>query len=484
MPEENLFVKSDSWQRYIYKWPYFSLSASKHWRLTKNQHAYERCMPESLEDLSVDSRWPAFFPAPISYLTCSDGSKSALERVVGASIVNRFPYVLAVSLCLQEISSRHYARRVFTEILENSGCVALQFLPPGDEMDRVAHTIASSPESQTCQRITLSGLATHQALTNPSPVFDVAYMVYEARLVKPGKDLSGKPIYQAPWVDIGSHRIYFLEIEAIQLRRDIAEGKSQILWRSLPVWRPQYELANSPSVEASGLGFGDYYRKRYTPHYAFPSAGTTAFEADTVINEMAVKHLPPLPEDQVEVDNDRARWPCFFPASVGMITTWTEEGVPNMMPCGSTTTVSRRPLVIAPCVSYAAINVRYAPRATLDIIRKTGKLGCGIPFINDRIVAAIEYAGNVSIKQDLQKVAHAGLEVEQAQWSPIITNLPVHFDCKVVGEVRLGTHVMFLGEVRRIQVRTDVAMDNPLEWVPCANVVSLNDNRGARAKDK
>jgi flavin reductase (DIM6/NTAB) family NADH-FMN oxidoreductase RutF len=50
--------------------------------------------------------------------------------------------------------------------------------------------------------------------------------------------------------------------------------------------------------------------------------------------------------------------------------------------------------------------------------------------------------------------------------------LPVHFDCEVVGEVRLGTHVMFLGEVRRVLVRSDVTVANPLEWLPWANIRS------------
>jgi flavin reductase (DIM6/NTAB) family NADH-FMN oxidoreductase RutF len=40
-----------------------------------------------------------------------------------------------------------------------------------------------------------------------------------------------------------------------------------------------------------------------------------------------------------------------------------------------------------------------------------------------------------------------------------------------VGEVRLGTHIMFLGEVRRIRVRADVTPNNPMEWCPWADVV-------------
>jgi flavin reductase (DIM6/NTAB) family NADH-FMN oxidoreductase RutF len=436
-------------------------------------------MPESVEALAADSRWPAFFPSPICYVTTADGTHVALEKVVGASIVNRFPYIIALSFCTQGLSERHHVRGVFTDMLARGGAVAVQFLPPGPALESSMQAITTIPEAQTTARIASTGLSTRQALTNAAPVFDAAYMVYEASLVKPGRDFQGQPIYAMPWLDAGSHRIYFLEINAIQLRQDIAAGRSQIRWRSLPAWEPQFTLQKVGSANGSAIVSGRY-QKGYTPHYAFPSSGTIAFEADAVENGMAVKYLPPLPKDQVEVDNDRARWPCFFPSSAGMITTWATDGTPNLMPCGSTTMVSRHPLMIAPCVSYAAINERYAPRATLDIIRQTGKFGCGVPFINDVVIDAMKYAGNTSLALDKQKVTHAGLEVQYAEWAPILPALPIHFDCRVVHEVPLGTHVMFLGEVRRIQIRADVTPRNPLEWCPWADIVPVHSSGAAR----
>ena len=144
--------------------------------------------------------------------------------------------------------------------------------------------------------------------------------------------------------------------------------------------------------------------------------------------------------------------------------------VPNVMPCGSTTIVSRHPLVVAPCISYAAINARYAPRATLAAIRERGRFGCGVPFIDDTVLGAIKYCGNVSVRTNPNKVSDAGLEVEMSDWAPIVPTLPVHFECEVAGEVRLGTHIMLLGEVRRIRVRADVTPANPIEWSPWADV--------------
>lgn len=456
---------------YRYTWPTASVEADPSWRPSADGRTLTRPMPEDPDQVAADSRWPAFFPSPLCLVTAGDGARHALERVVGAAIVNRFPYVVALSFCRLPLSPRHHPRAAFMRELERTGSAAVQFLAPGAALDRALAAVAAVPEDRTADRVGSSRLAVRPGLTNPAPVFEAAHLVYEARLARPGKDFEGQAIYPTPWIDVGSHRLYFLEINAIQLHRDIADGRRKILWRSLPSWRPLTDRGFVPPADDDARRFSSF-QKGYTPEYVFPSGGTVAFEADAVEHDMAVKHLPALPGDQVEVDNDRARWPCFFPSSAGMITCWAEGGKPNLMPCGSTTVVSRHPLVIAPCVSYAAINARYAPRASLNLLRRAGRFGCGVPYVHDAVVRAMRYAGNVSIAQDPDKVAHAGLDVEPEERAPVLPALPVHFDCEITGEVRLGTHVMFLGEARRLRVRTDVTPGNPLEWCPWADVGS------------
>jgi flavin reductase (DIM6/NTAB) family NADH-FMN oxidoreductase RutF len=455
-----------------YLWPGSDLKKTGLWQPVPGEQAYRMEMPESAERLAVDSRWPAFFPSPISLVTTGDGNRAALEKVVGASIVNRFPYVVALSFCRQPLSSRHHVRANFMDLLEESEGASIQFLPPGPLLDRVMNVIAEAPDENSGSRLKATGLETRQAITNRSAVFADAYMVYEARLVKPGKDFEGRPIYETPWVDVGSHRVYFLEITAIQLRQDIANGEERIYWRALPAWTPEEEVPVRPLYENPVLA--GRYTKGYTPLYVFPSAGTIAFEADDVADGMAVKHLPPLAADQVQVDNDRARWPCFFPSSAGLITTWMEDGSPNLMPCGSTTVLSRHPMVISPCVSYYAINERYAPRKTLESIRRTGRFGCGVPYIHEAILNGIRYSGNISFALDSNKVASAGLDVTGNKWSPRLSATPIHYDCEVIGEVTLGTHIMFLGEVREIHVRADLTETNPIEWYPWAELGAAN----------
>lgn len=450
---------------YRYLWPTSSLADDAAWRTDEQGSHLVRDLPEEESAIRQDSRWPALFPAPMCIVTTGDGQTSAMEREVGASIVNRFPYVVAISLCRESLSSRHHERANFMRLLERTGSACVQFIAPGDELNAALGAIATVPDEKAFERISRSGLRARRALTNAAPVLEPSYLAYEARLVKPQKDFDGRPIYQSPWVDVGSHRIYFLEINAIQLREDIAVGRSQIRWRALPVWQPEV-VPQVTSAEGSLSAARTRYAKPYDPNYAFPAASTIAFESDEVRDGMAIKHLPPLPQDQVEVDNDRARWPCFFPSSCGLITTWEDDGRANLMPCGSTTVVSRHPFVIAPCVSYARINERYAARHSLGIIRRTGRFGCSVPYIDDVVINGLKYAGNSSMADDPQKVAHSGLTVGPSDYGPVVREAPIHFDCEVIGEVLLGTHVMFLGEVKHIRVRKDVSPERPLEWCP------------------
>ena len=455
-----------------YRWPDRPLGPEQGWK-EGDGDCLVRSMPESHDELAADSRWPAFFPSPICLVTTTDGKETALEKVVGPSIVNRFPYIAALSFCRESLSDRHHVRGRFAEILEAGKTAVIQFLPQGKDLAAALDSILTIPEERTHERITASGLKTRQARTNPSPVFEDAYMAYEVRLVEPGRDCSGKPIYQMPWTDIGSHRIYFLEINAIQLRQDIARHNKQILWHGLPAWSSQ-STSGAAGVANTGPVSAGKYVKGYSPIYRFPSSATVSFESDETIDGMAVRYLPSLPEDQVEVDNDRARWPCFFPSPVGMITSWAGDR-PNLMPCGSTTIVSRHPLVISPCVSYGAINQRYAPRASLDFIREQGWFGCGVPYIDSPVVDAIRYAGTTSFAEDPDKIDHAGLAVSKGGRAPILTDMPIFFECQVIGEERLGTHVMFFGEVKKIYVRKDVTVDNPLHWCPWADVIETED---------
>lgn len=448
-----------------YRWPDAdSVLDGVDWS-TGTDGARRRAMPESRESLRRDSRWPAFFPSAISIVTTVGPDGPVVEKVVGASIVNRFPYVVALSLCRTDLSDRHYARTEALRAMERSGEVAVQFLEPGPALERVLRAVNDVPDARAPERLGRAGLAVSRGATVASPVFDDAYLVYEGAAVRPDSDFSGNPVNATPWVDVGSHRVMLFEITAIQLRRDIADGESTINWQSLPDWNGGV-LAGAGEASTARSA----YVKSYTPRYRYPSAGTAAFEADDLVGSRRVKILPRSAADQVEVDNDRARWPCFFPSSVGMVTSTDRDGRRNVMPCGSTTIVSRDPLVVAPCISYAAINDRYAPRHSLDAILESGRFGCSVPFLSDAVVAGITYSGNTSLRDDADKLAHSGFAAVDEDGSPRLLGFPVHFSCRLVDKVRLGTHWMLLGEATSVVVDPAVSASNALSWSPWATV--------------
>jgi hypothetical protein len=106
---------------FSYSWPHPGALSSPAWQFNRSVGRLVRPMPESREELAADSRWPAFFPSSICLATVCHQGVARLEKVVGATIVNRFPYVLALSLCRQPPSPRHYVHRAFMDALEASG---------------------------------------------------------------------------------------------------------------------------------------------------------------------------------------------------------------------------------------------------------------------------------------------------------------------------------------------------------------------------
>lgn len=463
---------SDCRKNYAYTWPSEGSLSAADWQVLPEAPFRLRLMPESTTAIERDSRWPAFFPAPICIVSATIDGITHLERVVGPSIVNRFPYVMALSLCIQPLSERHYRRSNFIKALEAADGVAVHFFEPGAALDSVLSAIAAHPDEESHLRLKNSGLRTRRASSNSAEVLHDAYLVYEGRLKKPAADFSGNPIYQEPWSDIGSHRLYYFEIEAIALEEQIARGKTPIHWRSLPSWQQPGEPTITPDSAALSQRAQKYssYVKSFEPNYVFPSSGTIAFAWDELREGFAIRHLPPLPEDQVEVDNDAARWPAFFPSSLGLITTQSADGAVNCIPCGSTTVVSRHPMVIAPCISYSKINERYAPRASLDLLQNSKRFVCSIPFADDGLISAISYLGSVSFARDRDKVSASGLSLDYLSGAAIPRQLPIHYDCEIIGEERLGTHFIFFGEVKKIYVRNDVTAGTPLEWCPYATI--------------
>jgi hypothetical protein len=146
--------------------------------------------------------------------------------------------------------------------------------------------------------------------------------------------------------------------------------------------------------------------KTYSPDYVFPSSGTVAFEAD--------EHREGF-------------------TSLGILTVQDRNGSLGGLSCGSTTVVLLHPLTVAICVSYAPINERYAPRASLELFAAADRFGCGAPIYRKDVIEAIDYLGNVSRRADIHKIGCCGLTRRQLGSTTASTS------CRCISAVELST---------------------------------------------
>ena len=140
-------------------WPGPDAFDGDDWALSDDRHWRVRAMPEAREALWRDSRWPAFFPSGLCIVTTIADGVPVVEKVVGASVVNRFPYVVALSFCREPLSGRHYARNTFLDAAAASGRVAIQFLMPGKPLKSLLAALTLVPEDEPLRRFACAGLA-------------------------------------------------------------------------------------------------------------------------------------------------------------------------------------------------------------------------------------------------------------------------------------------------------------------------------------
>ena len=117
--------------------------------------------------------------------------------------------------------------------------------------------------------------------------------------------------------------------------------------------------------------------------------------------------------------------------------------------------MSRQPLVIAPCVSYAAVNERYAPGLPRHIL-ESGCFGCGVPFINDAVLGSFALRRQHVAAHHVAKQVNSGFLHRGGRPGADPDGPAALYECEVIGTEHLGTHVMIFGKVTRIRVGADV----------------------------
>jgi flavin reductase (DIM6/NTAB) family NADH-FMN oxidoreductase RutF len=141
----------------------------------------------------------------------------------------------------------------------------------------------------------------------------------------------------------------------------------------------------------------------------------------------------------------------LLPSPVLIIGTYRPDGRPNIMnaACGGVT-----------CLQPPSISVSLR-EATLTYrnIRQNGAFTVNIP--SEKYMKEADFAGLVS-GREYDKFKEAGLTPEKSQLvnAPIVKEFPYALECKLIHQVELGLHTMFIGEVAGMVADNEVLSPN------------------------
>ena len=134
----------------------------------------------------------------------------------------------------------------------------------------------------------------------------------------------------------------------------------------------------------------------------------------------------------------------LYPLPAVMVSLADQEGHPNIITLAWVGTVCTNP----PMVSISVRPERYS----YPILKETGEFV--INLTTEQLAHATDYCG-VRSGRDVDKWKECHLTAKKAEkltYAPVIEEAPVNIECVVTKIEKLGSHHMFLAEVKAVQV--------------------------------
>jgi flavin reductase (DIM6/NTAB) family NADH-FMN oxidoreductase RutF len=128
----------------------------------------------------------------------------------------------------------------------------------------------------------------------------------------------------------------------------------------------------------------------------------------------------------------------LLPCPVLVIGTYGPDGRPNVMTAAWGGIACSKP----PCIS---VSLREAT-LTYHHIKETEEFTVNIP--SEKYLKEADFVGTVSGRA-LDKFAEAGLTPEKSKLvnAPIVKEFPYALECRLIKQIDLGMHTMFIGEI-------------------------------------
>ncbi len=160
----------------------------------------------------------------------------------------------------------------------------------------------------------------------------------------------------------------------------------------------------------------------------------------------------------------------LYPTPIMLVGTYDASGRPNVMTAAWGGICCSSP----PCVTVSLRKATY----TYGNIVQQGGFTINIP--SDKYAVQADYCGMVSGKK-ADKFAETGLTPVRSTLvnAPYIEEFPLVLECKLVHQIELGLHTLFVGEILDVKASEDVLDDKgvpdveklkPFFYAPEANV--------------
>lgn len=386
-----------------------------------------------------DSKWPVFFPSNIGILSFKNENKVFIERVTSTTIINRFPLILSISIPSKRLSKRHLNKKIIIENLTHSGRIYLSLMD-----DKNLKTIKF--ENEYRNKIIDSSLE----LLNKQNFLKNSYLSINLKYLK-------KVPYKS------SHTILLFEVDKIYINQKSL--KKNICWKPLPNLKKNLNFLyeNDKKDNQRIKNFKNNYKYRFNlknPNYLRIVKHKNFYEVFLKKIDLSKKTL----------NDEQAKWPFFFPTSLGIISSIDKSNNQfNVMPCGSTHIISRAPFSIGIAISKLQYNNRYKLRSSLLNISNNNKFVCSVPFASKDLIKFINYSGNVSAFDNVDKISSIKLNTLKCKYGLLFRELPFNYLCKVRKIVKLKSHSYIIASVEETWIPIQFRK-NSLIWQPTASI--------------
>lgn len=140
-----------------------------------------------------------------------------------------------------------------------------------------------------------------------------------------------------------------------------------------------------------------------------------------------------------------------FPAPVYIVGTYNEDGTANAMNAAWGGICASDPPSIMVAVRPA--------RKTFENIMNNKAFTINFP--NEALMEVSDYIGLISGKKE-NKIEKAGLKTAKGEEvnAPILTDYPVSLECSLTDKLEVGSHMLFIGEIKRVLADEEVLDEN------------------------